>query len=949
MKKFLKIFAVVLIVLIILLFLTPIIFKGKITEIVKEQINNNVHATVNFNEVSLSLIKSFPDFNLSITDLSIVGKEPFENYPLAQIKELNLDLNFMSVIKGDEIKINQIVVDRPIIKVWVLKDGRANYDVAPTEEEEVETKVEEEESASGFKLSLSHYEIKEGMIEYTDEELNVSTKIMNLNHSGNGNFTETLYKLKTETSCDELTVDYEGIAYLNKAHLKSTASFEIDMEKDLYKFIDNVLEINNMPLSLNGMVELPNEEDINMDLSFEAQKSEFKSLLSLIPAIYSKDFEGLTAKGTFSFKGMLKGTYNENQMPGFDFALNIEDGYFKYPDLPEAVADVFVDLNVTNPDGIEDNTVIDLKKLHLNMGGNPIDARLLTKTPISDPQIDADIKAQIDLNSISEFIPSEEGESYQGNITADISLAGKNSDLQKEDYEAFKADGSLIILDFAYEAPDMVKTTIKTMYLHFSPQHLELSKFAMTAGKSDFQANGYLYNYLAYYLREDPLKGSLNLNSNYIDLNEWMTEEESQETSNNTESNETESSEEMEIIEVPNNIDFTLTSNIKKISYDNKELTNIQGVLSIANQTVQFKDVQANMLEGSLGLNGSYSTQNINNPTFDLGMSIHHFDLPKTFETFSTIQKMAPIIKNSQGKFSSSMQINGILKENMEPALETINGNGTVKTHGVIIQNAGVLGELADQFKMEQFKKVILDDVNISFEITDGKIEVDPFMSKIGNSTAEIQGWCAANQDIHFNMNVNVPSNALGEAQKQLMDLVNGVSGNTTNNVNVGVLITGTVSDPKVKLNFDNLIESTKDNIVNQIENKVNEVKDEAINKAKDEAEKRKKEAIAKAKAEADKILNDAQTAAEKVKSEAKNLASKTRKEGENAANKIESEAKNPLAKAAAKKAADKVRQEANEKADKIESEANSKADKIMNEARNKADQKIKEAEKMSY
>ena len=63
MKTFLKIFGIIIVIIIAAAILLPIIFKGKIVEIAKTEINKSVNAKVDFADFSLSLIKSFPNFN----------------------------------------------------------------------------------------------------------------------------------------------------------------------------------------------------------------------------------------------------------------------------------------------------------------------------------------------------------------------------------------------------------------------------------------------------------------------------------------------------------------------------------------------------------------------------------------------------------------------------------------------------------------------------------------------------------------------------------------------------------------------------------------------------------------------------------------------------------------------------------------------------------------------
>ncbi len=555
---------------------------------IKQQANENLNAKVDFSDVDLSVFKSFPDLYVSINDLKVQGIDSFAGVNLADIKTFNVGINILSVF-SDQIKIKTIVLDEPNLYVKILKSGKANYDITKpsTEPEKAST-----EPSKPFKMNLKKYEVKNGRIMYDDASMDLVLELKSFNHTGKGDFTEDVFTLETVSVADTLYFAYEGVPYLNKVYLKGTCDLEMDMAKSLYTFKQNEFLLNDLPLKFDGSIGLPNETDITMDLKLEAVKSDFKSILSLIPAVYTKDFSTVQTSGKFDFKGSVKGTYNDTKMPSFHVHLNVEN--------------ITVKLAIDNPDGVDDHTVVNLEKLHLEMAGNPVDAHMITRTPISDPQIDGAMKARLDLGNIQKIMPLSAGDQYAGIIDADVSVKGKMSDVEKEQYENFHAAGNVRLENFMYVTKDMPKTTIQRAHLMFTPKHLELTEMQMTTGNSDFSLKGYVSNYIAYYLKDEPLKAELTHSSNLINVNDWMDPSKPATTASTTDS----AAAPLSIIEVPANIDFKFTSSVGKIIYETKELTNVKGLLTIANQEIKFHQLRADMLGGAIDLSGLYNTQN---------------------------------------------------------------------------------------------------------------------------------------------------------------------------------------------------------------------------------------------------------------------------------------------------------------------------------------------------
>ena len=71
MKKALKIFGITFLIVIALLIAIPFVFQGQIKGMVKQFINDNLNAKVEFSDVSLSFLRDFPQAHVSVTDLVI--------------------------------------------------------------------------------------------------------------------------------------------------------------------------------------------------------------------------------------------------------------------------------------------------------------------------------------------------------------------------------------------------------------------------------------------------------------------------------------------------------------------------------------------------------------------------------------------------------------------------------------------------------------------------------------------------------------------------------------------------------------------------------------------------------------------------------------------------------------------------------------------------------------
>src|SRR5512135_768625 len=98
MKKLLKILGIAILVLLVLVALLPVVFKGKIMNIAKEQMNKNLNAKADFGKLSLSLFRSFPNVSVGLKDMYVAGIGEFEGDTLVSIKSVNIVLDLISAI-----------------------------------------------------------------------------------------------------------------------------------------------------------------------------------------------------------------------------------------------------------------------------------------------------------------------------------------------------------------------------------------------------------------------------------------------------------------------------------------------------------------------------------------------------------------------------------------------------------------------------------------------------------------------------------------------------------------------------------------------------------------------------------------------------------------------------------------------------------------------------------
>lgn len=495
MKKALLIFLGLIVLIIAALAIIPIFFKDEINAKIKAEINKSLDAKVDYKDVGLTFFRNFPNLTITVDDVYMVGtKNGFKNDTLFSAGNFRAAVDVMSVISGDQIKVKGVYLEKPYILTRFLKDGRMSWDIAKATPGD--TAKQEPEQPSNFSLGIEEWKIDDGTIIYDDQSMPMYTELRHVNHKGQGEMVGDVFSiLDSKTSSPEFYLSYDNVTYLNKHSLDADVKFSMDMKNAVYKLIDNHYKINDFKMKYDGEFVMPGN-DINMKMKFSAEETDFKNLLSLVPAMYTKDFENIKTEGKIGFDGYCEGVFNETSMPGFGVNLVVNNAMFQYPNLTP-VNNIGVDMKVDCKDGNMNNLTVDLKKFNMDMGRNPVSATAFVKG-IGPMDVNADVKATLDLADISKMYPIE-GTDLKGIFNLVLHAKGTYDDANKlmptVNAKMALANGYVKSKDVPFPLENMNLSAVANSDGSMQNSNLKVEGFKMVLNGEPFEMKAFVENF----------------------------------------------------------------------------------------------------------------------------------------------------------------------------------------------------------------------------------------------------------------------------------------------------------------------------------------------------------------------------------------------------------------------------------------------------------------------
>jgi len=841
----------------------PFIFKGKINTILKEEVNKKLNAKVDYGDFSFSLLRSFPNLHFNLEDFVVVGKNEFKGDTLTHIPNLYLTVDVKSVINGGPYKFLYLKLVEPSVNAKVSYLGKANWDILRPSPKSSSA------GSSDFSLDFKKIIIEKANIIYDDKQGSIYAKLDDLNFEGKGDLTRDIYDLITKTTIASTTVKSGGTTYLSKTKIDAAVDLVVNNKASKYTFKENSVKLNDLALKFDGFVKTK-KDATDLDVKFAAQQTTFKSLLSLVPTIYKTDFDKLKSSGSLAFGGFVRGTYSDKTLPAFDLNLKVNNGMFQYPDLPVAVKNVFINAYIAKPQGSLNLMVIDVQKLHLEAGTDPIDAVINVRNPITDPNVNAKINGKMNLANVPKFYPLEGVKTIAGLLQLNMEFRGKQSDMVMKNYSKIYAAGTASVNNLIYDSKETPRALkVSDLRLTFKPENVVLENLVAQIGRTDIRATGTLANFIAYTFGKGSLNGTLDLQSNVFDANEWLAKD--------PQANVVPDTAKSQFFKVPDHIGFTANSSFGKVYYEDLMLSNVKGQVVVRDETIYLNDLFANLLGGAATISAVYDTKLKDHPDVSFSYDIKNFDIQQTVKQVGFSEKLAPVMRFIQGEFSSNLKGSGKLNPDMTVDYNSLLGDGKVEIPSARIVNLPILNEINKVAKIPALQNLEIKNGWTVLKFKDGKVAVDPTTIKFGNGyDINFKGKNGFDQSIDYDMQLNVPSKELGPATslaQGMLAKVPGINASMPEMVGFVFKVTGSATKPQVKLykvlaggsSVKDVAKSAVDDVKNQATNKVDEVKQQAQNAfdqqkkaAEDAARKAKEDAERKAKEAADKIKNDA-------------------------------------------------------------------------------------------
>ncbi|WP_298393844.1 AsmA-like C-terminal region-containing protein [Flavobacterium sp.] len=501
-----------------------------------------------------------------------------------------------------------------------------------------------------------------------------------------------------------------------------------------------------------------------------------KTQINLAELDKALGIQNMDLKGQLNLDVKSKGVFDTKNkiVPVTKGNILFKNGYIKTDYYPNAITNIMLSANVLDNTGLLKDLKVDIKPASFTFEGKPVYVAASLEN-LENVKYDIKAKGELDLAKIYKVF-SKKGLDLKGFIKADVALKGTQADAVAGNYKNLDNKGTLLLRNIKTTSEYLPKPfVIKEGVFTFKQDKMNFKDFKAVYGQSDFKMDGYMQNVIDFVLSpKGVLKGSFNVNANYINVDEFM----SNSVKNGTQ-NQTSVEVQKGVVVIPPNLNLQFNCNALKVDFEELKIQNLKGNVTINEGKLQLKKSGFDIIGSNINMNIVYGNESTSKAFFEIEVAAKEFDVKRAYNEVKMFREMASAAENAEGIISLDYKVKGKLNDLMQPIYPSLVGGGILSVKDVKMKGFKMFNAVSKRTGKDRIKNPNLTKVDIKTTIKNNIITLERFKFKVAGFRPRIEGTTSFDGKLNFKMRLGLPPLGI---------------------IGIPLTITGTQDNPKVKL-----------------------------------------------------------------------------------------------------------------------------------------------------
>ena len=295
-----------------------------------------------------------------------------------------------------------------------------------------------------------------------------------------------------------------------------------------------------------------------------------------------------------------------------------------------------------------------------------------------------------------------------------------------------------------------------TLNLDFTPQKCVLKKANIGFGESKATVTGAITGIADYLQDKDLLKGNLELNASYLNLNELIdifngygapdslleqAEQIAAETGDNP-------------FIVPFGVDVNMNTTIQRALFEETEFNNIAGRVYVKDGILVLEEMGLTNEAARMQLTAMYRTPRMNHLFLGFDFHLLEIKIDKLIDMIPEIDTLLPTLKSFNGYAEFHCAAETYLKSNYDIKFSTLRGAAAINGRDLVVLDNETYQKIAKKLLFNKKTENKIDSLSAEITIFRNEIDIYPFLVSIDKYSAIISG--RLNLDMTYDYNISL-------------------------------------------------------------------------------------------------------------------------------------------------------------------------------------------------
>lgn len=296
--------------------------------------------------------------------------------------------------------------------------------------------------------------------------------------------------------------------------------------------------------------------------------------------------------------------------------------------------------------------------------------------------------------------------------------------------------------------PILMKKTVVAI----EHQKIVLKNASLRIGRSNLIATGDVTGLYRAMTKNEMLTAHLAITSDMIDCNQLINAfsfpTDSAEVANDT------ISAGMKLFVIPENIDFEMQTDIKKVVFDKMLFENVHGAVDVRNQAVHLKDLSMRALDSDMKAVMVYKASSSRGGYTGFDFKIRDINVAKLVDFIPSLDTIVPMLRSFKGHVLFDVAAEARLDSNMNIHIPTLRSAIHIKGDSLVLMDGETFAEISKMLMFKNKKENVFDSISVNVTVNEGNVTLYPFLVEIDRYKAAIGGQQGL--DMNFNYHVSI-------------------------------------------------------------------------------------------------------------------------------------------------------------------------------------------------